>query len=141
MQVDLGKIDELLSLLAVVCEPGFEVCIWEKSMKREIDGKTVHTMPYPTYSPLVDTVFETVFGSCDPADPYVTFPEDPPGVEPARVISTPADMAQASLTQVIRYLMICRRGERFSEGHIEQAFTSGMIAAAAERLKFLRTSA
>lgn len=125
---------EILNVLSTLTDPTFSVCEWEVPKPSEKDGKTVHWMPYPVYDPLVDHFFELCFTASEPANPYETLPEDPTGLAPALILTTPEAMETATAAQIHRFFLVLKRSERFSEGSIEGAFKKGMMSAAARRL-------
>lgn len=128
---------EIIDVLDKVCEPSFVVCKWEPSHVSRAGDKVSMTLSYPVYDALVEHLFEMVFAHYMGMDPYSRLDEDPPDKEPAEVLRTPQDFIFATEPQIIRFLMLCRRGERFTDGLIESAFESGLMVAARNRLKAL----
>lgn len=143
-QVVEQAIDELIGLLETIEAPDFVPASWPDRGSVEKDGVKVYNMPYPDYHPVVERMrwlFATV---ADGIDPYGPLPEDPTqdGI-PFSVMGAdfPIEYFQtATYDQLRRYFMLCLRGERFCDGHIESQFTSGSVAAALRRLAKLKRS-
>jgi hypothetical protein len=135
MDLMLAAADEALAL-------GDRVCEWTPSEKIERDGKTMYTMGYPTYHPLVEKFLGLAWSTTAYVHPYDPLPEDePPGGIQASVPGhywSPEYFAVASLDQVRRYLTYIKRAERFHDGYIEGQFQNGSIAAAVGRVRQLR---
>ncbi|HVL37839.1 MAG TPA: DUF6508 domain-containing protein [Fimbriimonadaceae bacterium] len=127
-------IDALLTLLPVLEDPAFVPAQWQKSWK---DSEGVLHMGWPVYSETA----ERVFALAPWVHPYDPLPEDEPGLDVREVAHTPEYLSQASANQVLRYLALCRRLERFGDGHIESQFKRGRIVAALRRLRELREAA
>lgn len=128
---------QILRILSDLLQPGVTICTWVRPAPKEENGKLLHYLGWPEYDPRLDELFETCFGASDPANPYVTLPEDPPERVPQLVLQTPAEVAGATANQVQRWLLLTKRQERFSDGHIERQFENGMMLAAYERLSQL----
>lgn len=127
----------ILRLLGQLLEPDVSICTWVRPEPKEENGKLVHYLGWPEYNPLVERFFEGCFAASDPANPYVSLPEDPPELEPGFVLKTESDIAEATANQVERWLLLTKRQERFSDGHIEDQFKNGMMRAAHDRLSLL----
>lgn len=142
---DPDSIDRILELLPILEQAGFVACEWEPSRHWEEGGKPHMSMPYPTYHPAIERFRRSIFRSETPVDPYRRLPEDRfegkwDGAAAVRALSRPEQFAGATLGQVRRYLLLCARGEHFSDGHIESEIESGNLLAALRRLKRLRDS-
>lgn len=134
----------MLALLPIFEDEGFVPAAWIKFEPQMIDGRLVHRLPYPEYHEKVEEFRSLCFGSTCRIDPYGVLPEDPPGTEPgldtARVITSEAEIAEATLNQIRRYLVLCVRAERFCDGYIEGQLKLGKIQAALRRVAELRKS-
>lgn len=135
-------IDQVLAFLPIIESPDFIPATWPKLDDRIVDGKRVTPMPYPEYNPVVDQLWNTFSQSGGFVHPYDALPEDP--TEDGVTFSVlgahfpPEYFQTATLNQVRRYLVLCSRGERFCDGHIESEFQSGSVVAALRRLHDLR---
>lgn len=130
-------IAKLLALLELMEQPGFIPATWPKLEKRFEKGRWVTPMPYPEYGPVIEELRTAVWQGPQ-LDPYAPLPEDPLELKLSPGQSFPIEYFEAaSLNQVRRYLMLCCRGERFSDGHIDSEFRNGKIVAALRRLKVL----
>lgn len=125
---------QILSVLGDLLQPGVTICTWVRPAPKEENGKLVHYLGWPEYDHRVDELFETSFGASDPANPYVTLPEDPPNTVPQLVLQSPTEISGATANQIQRWLLLTKRQERFSDGHIERQFQNGMMLAAYQRL-------
>ena len=104
---------------------------WEGG--QTVDGVT--HMPYPVYEPAVDRLLAAL-GSVTGG--IVVFGwMDWDGVARYR---TPDAVRDAPIADIPRLITAIIRSERFSEGSIEGAVTSGLVAAIVERLRRWRES-
>lgn len=142
MPFTIETIDRLIANLEIITSPDFKVAEWPRLEPRMVNGTLVYPMPYPEYNEFVLQTLANVWASAY-IHPYSVLPEDPPGLRPgmdvAGVLAKPADFESASLDQIRRYFLLCSRGERFCDGHIEGEILNGNFAAALDRLKFLRS--
>ena len=100
---------------------------------RTVDG--VLQMPYPEYAPEVDRLIAAL-AAVSGGMPVFAWP-DWPGTTRYR---DPALVADAPVTDIPRLLTAIVRSERFSDGSIEGAVRSGLLAAMVERLQRWRTT-
>lgn len=131
-------VDRLLELLPLFESKDFVAATWPKRPPVIKDGKTYEQMPYPDYDPAVER-FRSLPSFVHPYDPL---PEDTDqeGIKfsvlgahfPLEYFET------ATANQVLRYISLLHRGERFCDGHIAGEFESGAVVAALRRLKQLR---
>lgn len=132
----------MLAYLPIFEEPSFVPATWIKFEPEMIEGRLVHRLPYPEYHEKVEEFRNLCFGSTCRIDPYSVLPEDAPGTEPgldtARVITSEAEIAGATLDQIRRYFVLCVRAERFCDGYIEGQLKLGTIQAALRRVSELR---
>ncbi len=138
-------IDRALAILPVVEAEGFVSHTWDGDGRSVVDGRTVTSMAYPVYHPVVRTLWDLGYDSSAFIDPYAVLPEDPEGTEPGtgmlRVLPGPESMAAATLDQIRRYLVLCLRAERFNEGYIgAELKEGGRMRAALHRLRELRAA-
>lgn len=98
-------------------------------------------MPYPTYAEEVEEIWTLLARSGVYRHPYELLPEDPPGakagLETHQILRSVEDIERATLDQLGRYFMLCRRAERFADGHIEGEYLSGRFIAALRRVEEL----
>lgn len=124
------------ALLSAIEAPDFKPAHWDDFSKPNADG--VYQMPYPTYAPIVEEMWDFLSGHGLYKHPYELLPEDPPGskagTETHLILKTVADIQAATLNQIGRYFMLCRRAERFADGHIDEEFLSGKLPAALRRV-------
>lgn len=137
-------IDRMLEFLPVFEDPSFVPATWIKFEPEMIGGRLVHRLPYPEYCDKVEEFRRLCFGSTCGIDPYAVLPEDPPGTQPgletARVITSEAEIATATLDQIRRYFVLSVRAERFCDGYIEGQLKLGKFQAALRRVAELRVS-
>lgn len=126
-----------LELVALLEQPDYAFATWEDFSKPLPNG--VYQMPYPTYAPEVEELWTLLAASGVYRHPYELLPEDPPdaqaGTDTHLILRTVEDVERATLDQVGRYLMLCRRAERFADGHIEDEFRSGRLMAALRKVR------
>jgi len=131
-------IERVIEVLAVIEDPEFNVATWQDHLAAKPDGIKVKQVPYPRYHPVVETLMRLSYNSSAYIDPYAVLPEDPAGSEPGidlvQVVEKPQDLESATLDQIRRYLVLCTRGERFSDGYVARQFESGMMLAVRRRL-------
>lgn len=127
-------------LMAIIDQPDFVPATWADFSKPWPDGK--YRLPYPTYAPEVDEIWALLAKSGVMRHPYELLPEDPPdakaGLETHLILKTVEDIEGATIDQIGRYLMLCRRAERFADGHIDDEFRSGRLVAALRRVAELK---
>ncbi|HMS55038.1 MAG TPA: DUF6508 domain-containing protein [Fimbriimonadaceae bacterium] len=129
----------VLELLPILESPDFVAATWPKLAPRIENGVKIIQMPYPEYHPAIDELRSAVWGPPD-LDPYKALPEDPPDIQLTPGLSFPIEYFEtATANQVRRYLMLCFRGERFCDGHIDGEFLNGKIVAALRRLRSLQS--
>ncbi len=126
----LEQIEALTSYLPRLYAEGFSaVASWSGGEKRK-DGS--FTIPYPTYSPVVEEFFRRVSG-----EGWLD-----PGYSPERAGQMLEDadrIKSASLDQIKTMLTFCVRGERFCDGHWAQMIEQGHIRRLLERLEVLKS--
>lgn len=142
MPFKIETIDRLIANLETITSPDFKVAEWPRLEPRMVNGRLVHPMPYPEYHEFVLQTLANVWTSAY-IHPYDVLPEDPPGLQSGKdvagVLVKPGDFESASLDQIRRYFLLCSRGERFCDGHIEGEILNGNFVAALTRLKCLRS--
>lgn len=141
-QIVEQAIDELIGLLPTIQAPDFVPASWPDRGSVEKDGVRVYHMPYPDYHPVVERIRWLFAAVADGIRPYDPLPEDPTQEGIAfnvMGVDFPIEYFHAaSYDQLRRYFMLCLRGERFCDGHIESQFTSGSVTAAIRRLAELK---
>ena len=124
------QIDALTSFLPRLYAEGFSPTLGWSGGKKRKDGS--FTLPYPTYSPVVEEFFRLVSsgGWLDA------------GYSPAQaqqMLEDETRIKSASLDQIKTMLTYCVRGERFSDGHWAQMIEKGYIRRLLERLVAIRS--
>jgi hypothetical protein len=96
-----------------------------------VDGveKPVTQVPYPLYTPEVERLRDAI-GACGLVVPYDWMAWD--GLD--RHLDG-AGLADAPMTDAVRMITAIVRSERFGDGNIEGALTSGTLQAAIARLR------
>jgi Family of unknown function (DUF6508) len=127
----------IIAYLEIFEAPDFVAATWPD--RGVIDGAI--QMPYPDYDPAVYEVIGLAVSAFGRRDPYASLPEDPPGVPAPEVVKSLEDIASASVDQVLRFLFLCSRRERFHDGYLDSVFRSGAMVAALRRLQDINHSA
>lgn len=124
-----AQIEALTSFLPRLYAEGFSPIVSWSGGQKKSDGSI--SVPYPAYSPLVESFYRTVSseGWLDP------------GYDPAQAKSMLEDerrVRTATLDEIKTMLTFCVRGERFSDGHWGQMIEKGHVRRLLERLKALQ---
>ena len=138
---DIGK---MLALLPIIDSLDFQPYVRSDLPDFVENGTRTMQMSDRVYHKVVDRMWKLLYETSAFIDPYAPLPEDPAedGV-PFAVMGAyfPSEYFEtATLNQVRRYLVLCTRGEHFSDGYIASEFESGSVQAAFRRLRHLRDS-
>jgi hypothetical protein len=108
-----------------------EYATWAGGETRtDAEGRTVTTMPYPVYHPAVDALRDAIGGA------RLVVPYDwPDWADLSRYRDDPAALADAPVADAVRMVVAIVRSERFSDGSLEGALTSGLLQTALGRIR------
>lgn len=124
----LQDIEELTAFLPRLYAEGFSPIVsWDGGEKRK-DGS--FTLPYPSYSPLVEEFFRAVSSS------WLDYEYNPE--QAWQMLQDENGVKTASLSQIKTLLTFCVRGERFSDGHCGAMIEKGYIRRILERLNEIK---
>jgi hypothetical protein len=98
--------------------------------RTDADGRTVTTWPYPVYHPTVEALRSAIGG----ARLMVPFAW-PDWVDLPRYRDDPAALRKAPVADAVRMVVAVVRSERFTDGSLEGALTSGLLQAALGRIR------
>ncbi len=120
------RLRRLARHLPVFEAPGFSFGEWEPSWERE-DGVTVLGWYKP--SPEAEAFLADLGGWITPFD-WMSWAATPEG---QALLDHPEAVASASADDLRKLLTLYVRSERFGEGTLENAYTSGMLTAIVRR--------
>ena len=128
----LTKLRELGRFARIFESPDFSFGTWEHSRQ---DKSGIWSLPYFTSSEEADRFIQTAngLGWVEMFD-WAGWMDTPAAQD---LIANPASVANATVDQLSKLLTACVRGERFSEGALNQAFVSGLLTAIAKRAQVL----
>ncbi|MGV3758366.1 MAG: DUF6508 domain-containing protein [Actinomycetota bacterium] len=98
--------------------------------RTEADGRTVTSWPYPVYHPSVEALRSAIGGArLMVVYDWPVWPDLP------RYRDEPALLADAPVADAVRMVVAVIRSERFSDGSLEGALTSGLLQTALARIR------
>ena len=126
MRVGAVALRRIARHLPVFEAPGFRFGDWAPT---ETDADGVMTMPWYALSPEAEAFLADLGGWITPFD-WRTWASTPEG---QALLGHPDAVASASAEDLQKLLTLYVRSERFGEGTLENAFTSGMLTAIMRR--------
>lgn len=126
-----ADIDELLACVPGLQQPGVKyIETWEGG---ETDAAGVMHVPYPRYTPQVQSFFRLAAREC-----WADYDYDPATAR--EMVRDDAFIASATLANVKTMLTFMVRGERFCDGHWGAMLSEGRVQAVLQRLKQIKES-
>ena len=130
---ETARLEELAALVPVLEEPGAVFGRWEAQWE-DVEGR-VH-LPYFESGPACDA-FRAAVGRGGWLIVGFDWPTWARTDEAQALWKDPAALAAATPDQLARFLTALIRSERFSEGTLDEAFESGLLARIARRAAVL----
>jgi hypothetical protein len=112
-----ARLRHLAELLPAFEAPGFEPCVWHRA-----EGQ----MPYPVYAPVVDRLVGLFYEDGWLASDFDWMAWTTTS-EARRLASEPEAMERATVERLGRVLTVLVRQERFGDGALAGALSSGLV--------------